>query len=521
MNPQLGTPEYSQQLLSQAASLGVTGAGVDALRTATPTAPTAGSVVTTPTTQAVANGATPSPFSIALPGQIDPQALSYTGTAQDLLAKSQKAETQAMAERQAAMVREQQLQQQLLDSSKMTPEEEIAAKSLNEVNAYARERETSLRRSIQGILDTPGGTTQGAGEAATVAQRRGNQELADIALRQLASSDTLKTLTGFRESKTNVLKTALGFESNNVERLLGLEKEFRTQTQNLSKEMRQTTRENLLQMTDIGLKYGITFDQLSPEDQQNIALWSQQNPGLSLDMVVKSMEAGKTVFDEQRVKAAADIAATNALANERNSVGVNDPNVSIWASLLTTGQVGIQNVPMDIRNAVVEQVAKTGGNIVSPTFAGKAKEAIAAFNTADGLLNTIEQGAQSIITETDWWKLPITGTKLQVGASTRSNEDAKVYQDTINSFLSMLTRASGENGVLTQQDVQRIKTSLPSFYDTKAISERKVTQLRQLFTDIKAGAVSAYTQPLNTSQSGYQSLSPAPSLDALRAKYSY
>jgi Holliday junction resolvasome RuvABC DNA-binding subunit len=184
------------------------------------------------------------------------------------------------------------------------------------------------------------------------------------------------------------------------------------------------------------------------------------------------------------------------------SGGVSDnSSIDTWANALSTGQVGIQNVPMNLRDAVMQRVSQSGGSVISPTFAGKAKEAITAFNTADQMLNKIETEANKVITAGSalgaaWQR--VTGN---VGAATKLNPDAAVYKDTVNAFLSQLTRASGERGVLTTQDVERIKNALPQFSDTKSIAERKLVNLRDLFSAIKEGATQTYTQPLNKVQS--------------------
>jgi len=160
-------------------------------------------------------------------------------------------------------------------------------------------------------LITAGKTMAGLSSAERDIRRSANSELANLALRQLASSDALRALTGQRELKGKFLETALGFEDKRIERYLGLEKEFRQETSALAKEERQAVRDGLVRAVDMGLKYGVSFDQLSPEDQVKIATSAAQTPGMSLDLIVESMKRGQMVFQEERNKVAADIARVN------------------------------------------------------------------------------------------------------------------------------------------------------------------------------------------------------------------
>jgi hypothetical protein len=192
-----------------------------------------------------------------------------------------------------------------------------------------------------------------------------------------------------------------------------------------------------------------------------------------------------------------------ALAGSVSSGGTetDTSNIDIWANSLMTGQIGIQNVPMNLRDSVLGRINELGGSVISTTFAGKAKEAITAFNTADQMLNKIEQEASNVITAGSALGALWQRVAGNIGAATKLNPNAAVYKDTVNAFLSQLTRASGERGVLTTQDVDRIKNALPAFSDTKAIADRKLQNLRDLFGAIKEGATATYTQPLNKVQS--------------------
>jgi hypothetical protein len=67
-----------------------------------------------------------------------------------------------------------------------------------------------------------------------------------------------------------------------------------------------------------------------------------------------------------------------------------------------------------------------------------------------------------------------------------------VYSSTIGTFRSLLTRAAGEKGVLTQKDVENIEKALPQFGDPEDVWRQKLLNLRGLYSSIATGVVEAY-----------------------------
>jgi len=143
------------------------------------------------------------------------------------------------------------------------------------------------------------------------------------------------------------------------------------------------------------------------------------------------------------------------------------------------------------------------GNI-TPTFAGKIAEAKSSFAAADSMLDTIEEAAKKVVTAKGWTGVPSQYVGATLGAITRANPDAAVYLATRDAFASMLTRAAGEKGVLTTQDVQRIINALPSTGDTVEIANRKLEQLRSLYTSIRDASIKAYGGGVQTAPAGGQ-----------------
>ena len=123
----------------------------------------------------------------------------------------------------------------------------------------------------------------------------------------------------------------------------------------------------------------------------------------------------------------------------------------------------------------------------------KIQDAETTFLSADNLLKTIEDMSKKIITsqsplDTAYQQgrgliaqVPILGSSFQ--------PDTKVFLDTVNAFSSLLTRAAGEKGTLTNQDVARIISALPTLNDTASTAAQKVSNLRSIYESATQAAI--------------------------------
>ncbi|MEK6878644.1 MAG: hypothetical protein AABY22_03500, partial [Nanoarchaeota archaeon] len=62
----------------------------------------------------------------------------------------------------------------------------------------------------------------------------------------------------------------------------------------------------------------------------------------------------------------------------------------------------------------------------------------------------------------------------------QGGEAAASYKRTVEGFLSRLSRATGEKGVLTDQDVARIRKAIPTFYDTPEVAARNFNTIKDI-----------------------------------------
>ena len=211
----------------------------------------------------------------------------------------------------------------------------------------------------------------------------------------------------------------------------------------------------------------------------------------------------------------------------------NKLTASSYANAVQNGYIKLENVPSDMRDEVVglvdfsklpqdnkyssvfretengiEQfVLDEYQNIVGRKTLGmsginarKVREAIANFNSADSMLSAIEDLTYKVVTAENPEDIPAQYISGRIESISRYNPDAVVFLSSLDAFSSMLTRAAGEKGVLTTQDVQRIINALPKLTDTKASAKLKIDTLKSLYEAIKSGSVSAYTQPISGSE---------------------
>lgn len=324
-------------------------------------------LATTSTTTTSPTGGVPSPFTITTPDKVPSEALAYAGSTQELIAQSQAQEKVLMQQRLDQEKVLAQKEAETLKLMEMTPEEQAAQMELAKANTQMREREAKLNAEVEAIRSRSAGTVSGANAAEVMANRNFQNDKWKINLAQLAASETLKALTGFRESKLDIAKTALGFEDNRLERLLGLEKEFRQETSSLSKEARQNAREDLMNTMNMGLKYGVSFDELDPQAQEDLAQWAQSTPGMSLSMLVKSMEAGKIAYQEERTKAALELQEMRVdIAKKQQELGGGSNGFSSRTSQVLDGFTKLDDLTPTDQAEVRDELYRQGFGADTP-----------------------------------------------------------------------------------------------------------------------------------------------------------
>jgi hypothetical protein len=118
------------------------------------------------------------------------------------------------------------------------------------------------------------------------------------------------------------------------------------------------------------------------------------------------------------------------------------------------------------------------------------------YNTAKSLMASILDITPKVITAGND---PVSMTKqaaylsaIKAAPTFSTNNNAKALLATLEAFTSLLTRAAGEKGVLTDTDVRRIKNALPSITDNKELALQKAKQLDDVFRATLEGSIKTY-----------------------------
>lgn len=139
--------------------------------------------------------------------------------------------------------------------------------------------------------------------------------------------------------------------------------------------------------------------------------------------------------------------------------------------------------------------AQTGIPLLTSEQANKVKEAQATYSSATGLIQQLQQNGQDLFTAKTIQEALVQGPQLAIQAQIKGTK-ANLYQSTMDSLLSLLTRAAGEKGALASMDVYRIKTGLPTFgftgADTYESAQAKLNNFGDLFNNVFEGSLGAY-----------------------------
>ena len=81
----------------------------------------------------------------------------------------------------------------------------------------------------------------------------------------------------------------------------------------------------------------------------------------------------------------------------------------------------------------------------------------------------------------------LQGIKGKAAAFTQTSSAAATYEASKKAFLSNLARASGERGVLTDEDIKRIKEAIPDFFDSPDVVDQKLETLRGILSGALIG----------------------------------
>jgi hypothetical protein len=130
----------------------------------------------------------------------------------------------------------------------------------------------------------------------------------------------------------------------------------------------------------------------------------------------------------------------------------------------------------------------------------KERASLADLEQTKAILSTIKIFADKLITAESPLERTSQALKLKAGAVSGTDPAAATYQAQRQSFLGIISRTlGGERGVLTDRDVARIDSALPSFSDSKTTKNLKIGLLNNLLKTATEAKMALITgQPIQT-----------------------
>lgn len=171
-----------------------------------------------------------------------------------------------------------------------------------------------------------------------------------------------------------------------------------------------------------------------------------------------------------------------------------------------------------LRGAVMDEIASGPDQILSD----KARATINEIGAARGVHAQMKDALDKLKLAEGPSNRVARGGKIAIEAMIQSNPDAVAFETMKQGFLATISRATGERGVLTDQDVARARQLLPGLFDTREVANRKMGELVKFLDEREKKAVNAYTQPMGgraaTARNAPPAAEPTPAdLDYVRS----
>jgi hypothetical protein len=148
----------------------------------------------------------------------------------------------------------------------------------------------------------------------------------------------------------------------------------------------------------------------------------------------------------------------------------------------------LTNVPVKDRAAVAQYINDNGIDLLPQ----KARDSMAAINAGKVVASKIKDLSAGMNESAPAVSLLSGLFKSGYGKIGQPNQ-AAVMGDLGKSLVSTLSRALGEKGVLTDTDVKRAKSLIPTPYDSKGRAAQKMKLLDDFFTELTGRTMQTYT----------------------------
>ena len=145
--------------------------------------------------------------------------------------------------------------------------------------------------------------------------------------------------------------------------------------------------------------------------------------------------------------------------------------------------------PAEEKRRGVEKEQLKSGLRVQERSQEEQEKVTRGLRPAREIIGTLHGLADKINTQSNPISATLQGLGSKLGAVTGMSNLATAYDDQANAFIGVLSRAiGGERGVLTDQDIKRVRRGLPAFTDTLERKNFKFNVMERIITAAEGGA---------------------------------
>jgi len=250
------------------------------------------------------------------------------------------------------------------------------------------------------------------------------------------------------------------------------------------------------------LVYGETFKKVTGRDMpQNMTVQQLERVKPRLDNEAKSVEK-KMDIPNSLWEHAANAVLPKGEAGKRAPTSIESTQIMQRVQQYEKGVVAARELgkgevdkPLTVEEATKLQVpfgttrgqAMGMGKIPIPGSQMAKQQALKAIGAS---MDDLEKQAKEIFTASGPLSRVFQAPGNILGGVSQSDPRIVLYEARKKSMLASLARASGEVGVLTDKDIERIEGMLPRFYpvpDTQTVALGKMKQIRQFLKRASAG----------------------------------
>ena len=220
-------------------------------------------------------------------------------------------------------------------------------------------------------------------------------------------------------------------------------------------------------------------------------------------------DALEKIFSAREIEARRSRTQEDTLTRVLSSIAARNratpEDIQDMADAVEGGEIEITAVPGNLRGHVIGIIKGQGGTIVSR----KQREDLNAFETTLAIVDDIAKVSSKVNTEFGPLALAV-GAKRRASAAINLDDDTALLLSK-KGELGLLIRGLGEKGVLTEGDVQRAISLMPSIFDSKSLAEKKIASLRALMSGIKKRKLGTLGKKIRPGEGGrYDEEPPVP-----------